>query len=226
MIFFDITEKCDKFAKRKIHQKMLISVITGDITNSKRIPTEVWQKPLIEELKTIGATPKQWEIFRGDSFQVEIDKPEEALMSAIKIKAALRSVQKYVDVRMAIGFGSKEFDSEKVLECSGTAFINSGEKYEQLKKEKLTLAVQSDNKSFDKEMNLYIKLLLVVMNKWTIKTAEIVSLVLKEGQKTQKEMGELLKIKQNAISGRVKRAYLDEIMELNEIYRTKLKELE
>jgi hypothetical protein len=43
--------------------------------------------------------------------------------------------------------------------------------------------------------------------------------------KLQEELGKIVGIKQNAISNRLKRAYYDEIMEVNEMYKSKLKTL-
>ena len=83
----------------------MTSVITGDIIGSRQQTSKHW----VEDLKTIlsrfGATPSQWEVYRGDEFQIEIKNPEEALLSAILIKAHLKAIK--LDARMSIGFGDK-----------------------------------------------------------------------------------------------------------------------
>ena len=58
--------------------------------------------------------------------------PEEALNAALLIKVVLKSLQ--LDARMSLGFGGKRYESEKITESNGTAFIRSGELFETLKK--------------------------------------------------------------------------------------------
>src|SRR6185312_4513291 len=116
-------------------QILMIAVITGDIINSKKLNPKKWLKPLKAELEAIGPGPKLWEIYRGDSFQLMITNPAEALITSIKIKASLKSVSG-MDVRMAVGIGTKIHSAQKVTESNGTAFVHSGEKFEMLKKEK------------------------------------------------------------------------------------------
>jgi len=99
-------------------------------------------------------------------------------------------------------------------------------KFEKLKKEKQNLAIKSNWPLFDKEMNLLLKLALIAMDNWTINTAEIVHTALENPGKVQEELGKIVGIKQNAISNRLKRAYFDEIMEVNEMYIEKLKSLQ
>jgi hypothetical protein len=208
----------------RVNTLLMIAVITGDVTDSKKIDPKIWLKPLKKELDNIGNSPKFWEIYRGDSFQLIINKPEDALTTAIKIKATLKSIQD-MDARMAIGIGSRTHNAQKVTESNGTAFVHSGEKFEMLKKEKQNLAIKSDWPVFDKEINLFLKLALIAMDNWTINAAEIVKTTMENPDKLQEELGQIVGIKQNAISNRLKRAYYDEIMEVNEMYILKLKTL-
>lgn len=223
MIILVITLKRDSFIEAK-NSKLMICVITGDINNSKKTDPKVWLKTLKKELDKIGNSPKFWEIYRGDSFQVIIIHPEDALMIAIKIKAAIKSIPD-VDVRMAIGIGKRTHNAPKVTESNGSAFVHSGEKFEMLKKEKQNLAIKSDWPAFDKEMNLFLKLSLIAMDNWTVNAAEIVKTTMENPGKLQEELGRIVGIKQNAISNRLKRAYFDEIMEVNDMYKLKLKAL-
>lgn len=202
----------------------MVSVITGDIINSKRNSPKAWLKPLKKELDAIGKSPKYWEIYRGDSFQVIVSDPKNALLTAIKIKATLKSIQG-INVRMSIGMGSRTHNAPKITESNGSAFVHSGEKFETLKKEKQNLAIKSDWPEFDEEMNLYLKLSLIAMDNWTVNAAEIVKTAMENPGKLQEELGQIVGIKQNAISNRLKRAYYGEIMEVNEMYKSKLKSL-
>lgn len=210
--------------KTAIFQKTMISVITGDIINSRKAKIGDWQPVLKDELGKLGASPKIWEIYRGDSFQLEVADPSEALINAIKIKAAIKSKGK-IDIRMSIGIGEKTYSAAAVTEANGSAFVNSGDKFELLKKEKRNLAIKSDSPKFDKEINLYLKLCLITMDKWTENSAEIVNLAIENPDKSQEELGKLVGIKQTAVSLRLNRAHFEEILEVNEMYKSKLEEL-
>ena len=61
------------------------------------------------------------------------------------------------------------------------------------------------------------------MNNWTVNTAEIVSVAMENPDKSQQQLGQMVGIKQSAISTRLRRAYYEEIMEVNEMYKFKLK---
>lgn len=202
----------------------MVCIITGDIINSKKHKPDTWLKVLKHELNKAGKSPKSWEIFRGDSFQVLLKKPEKALLFALSIKTALKSANN-VNVRMALGLGDISYSTEKITESNGTAFSNSGEKFELLKQEKQNLSIKSGDELFDAEMNLYLKLSLIAMDSWSVNAAEAVKIALQNKDKSQEEMGKLLGITQSAVSNRLSRAYYEEIMEVNAMYQMKIKTL-
>ncbi|RYF21981.1 MAG: transcriptional regulator, partial [Flavobacteriales bacterium] len=76
------------------------AVITGDIINSRALPP-IWINTLKSALENLFGKQIKWEIFRGDSFQVELDA-KDALINAIYIKACIKTL-KNADVRMGIG---------------------------------------------------------------------------------------------------------------------------
>lgn len=212
----------------------MIAVITGDIISSRKVENqEVWLSPLKSLLTTWGSTPTSWEIKRGDYFQVEISNPQEALIKALEIKSLLRKIQlpeqrktsSPVDVRIGIGIGDKTYSGETISESNGTAFINSGEKFDLLKKENSTIGVRTAYHELDEEINLYLKLASLFMDKWTITSAELALIVLQNPHIKQSDIGERLDIKQNSVSGRWKRANLDEVFEVNEMFKKKIQKL-
>lgn len=202
----------------------MTSVITGDVINSKRSITKNWLRILKKELTRVGDSPKQWEIFRGDSFQVEIKNPTDALAFAFQLKAAFKSHNGF-DVRLAIGIGKKSFNAKRITESNGSAFVNSGELVEELKRRKLDMAVRSINEKIDVEINLYIKLALITMNSWSAISAQTIYSALQHPDKSQDALGSMLKIKQNAVSTRLKRARYEELSEVIVMYKQKIKEL-
>ena len=202
----------------------MTSIITGDIIHSQKTNPQVWLEKLKSELNSTGNYPGTWEIYRGDSFQLEIRKPSLALETAVKIKAAIKCV-KQIDVRMAIGLGDKTYSASNITESNGSAFVNSGEIFESLVKEKQNLAIATSSEEFNKEMNLLFRFALIVMDNWTINSAKMVHLALSNPGLSQTELGKILGIKQNAVSARLKRAYYDEISELLARYQIKIKEI-
>lgn len=189
--------------------------------------------PLKSLLATWGENPKNWLIHSGDFFQIEIKNPGEALRKAFEIKALIKKVEPLnenkkistIDVRMAIGIGEKNYAAESIAESNGSAFIYSSEKFELLKKENSTMGIKSPWKSFDDEMNLYLKLAGIFMDKWTVSSAELVQIIFNNPGITQEEIGKKLGIKQNSVSGRWNRAKVNEVLELEAIYRNKIRSL-
>jgi hypothetical protein len=201
----------------------MISIITGDIINSRKLPSKIWIDGLKKLLKTKGKNPSEWEIYRGDEFQLEVATPEEALITALQIKAYLKTLK--LDARMSIGFGEKTHKAKKISESNGSAFVRSGELFETLKKQKITLAVNSGNAAFDSEMNLMLRLGLTFMNNWLVQSAEFVLTAIENQSLSQEEIGLKLGINQAAVSRRRKRANFDLMMELESHYRQKIKTL-
>ncbi len=203
----------------------MIAVIKGDIIASRTLNNqEEWMQPLKALLTKWGRTPQEWELVWGDFFQVEISPPEEALLRALEIKAVIKKTGS-IDVRMSIGIGEKTYVGTRISESNGPAFVNAGEEFETLKKEKITLALKSPWPEVDKEINLYLKLAGTIMDNWSASSAELMEIVLKRPDATQKEIGEMLGIKQNSVSGRWSRANVDEIMEVEQMFRQKVKHL-
>ena len=161
-----------------------------------------------------------WEIFRGDSFQIQTP-PEEALLQAIYIKASIKTL-KGLDVRIAIGLGEIGFSAKKITESNGEAFINSGEKLDELKENRLTLAVKSRRQEFDYEMNVAIRLALIAMDNWSQASAEMVKLSIEKSGISQLELAELSGKSQSTVSEALKRARFAEILELDGLYKKKV----
>jgi hypothetical protein len=202
----------------------MISVITGDIINSRKVTDQkAWLVPLKKILSFYGKSPKSWEIFRGDSFQLEIDRPSESLMAALRIKAAIRSV-KGLDVRMAIGIGKKTYVAARISESNGEAFVNSGEKFEELKKIKQRLAIRTPWPRTDRQLNLMISLASIAMDTWSPGSAQLTDLSLRYQDLSQKELGKKIKRTQSSVSERQTRAHLEEILELEKYFREHLNE--
>ena len=198
------------------------AVITGDIIGSTKISPENWLPRLKAALGEWGEEPADWELYRGDSFQLRVSNPLQAIEAAVNIKAAIKTVSG-LDVRLGIGLGEIAYNAKKITESNGTAFINSGEVFEQLSKMNQEIGLKSPWQQFDQEMNLMLKLALIPMNQWTVSAAVAVWEVLKNPRLTQKELGARLGITQHAVSARLSRAHMDAIQEWMDYFPVKLK---
>lgn len=205
-------------------KNVVTSIITGDIINSRGSKTKQWLSVLKKALALTGKSPQTWEIYRGDSFQLEVKNPADALLAAIRIKAYIKSI-KNVDVRIAIGIGEKDFNSNRITESNGEAFVYSGEKIENLKQEKQNMAVKTKWPDFDREMNLYMRFALIAMDSWSTGAADLIKMILDNPEITQTKLAKRLKITQSAVSGRQKRAYYNEVKDLEILFREKVEKL-
>lgn len=212
----------------------MVAIIKGDIIASRKLlDQEKWLQPLKSLFSQWGNTPEQWELVWGDFFQLEINDPKEAIQKALEIKALIKKIKpkeankqlSTLDVRMSIGIGEKTFAGKRVSESNGPAFIFAGEKFEKLKKEKTNIAIQSPWGDFDKEINMYLRLAGKFMDSWSVSSAQLVEIVLKDPYITQEEIGELLDIKQNSVSGRWNRSNIDDVLKIEKVYREKLQKL-
>ena len=202
----------------------MIVIITGDIIKSRKMTSKKWIDDLKELFQTFGKSPNDWEIYRGDEFQIEVKNPEEALLIAILIKAFLKSIK--LDARMSLGIGEKTYKSRKITESNGSAFVRSGELFESLKKQKVNLALNSENTDFDATLNLMLKLSLSFMDSWLQQSAEFVLVALQNPTLSQEEIGVKLGVNQAAVSRRQKRAQFDLVLQMDNYYRNKIKTLQ
>jgi hypothetical protein len=199
----------------------MTSIIIGDIIHSQKSSPELWLEKLKTELNKTGTNPETWEVYRGDSFEIEIKDPSLSLLNAIKIKAAIKTIKK-IDVRMAIGIGEKTYDAKKITESNGPVFVYGAEIFENMVTKKQNLAIASPSEALNNEINLLLRFALIAMDNWTVNSAEAVHLALNNPGYTQKELGKILGIKQNAVSNRLKRAYFNDISELLNQYQNKI----
>jgi hypothetical protein len=194
----------------------MIAIITGDIINSENYQVAEWMPFLKEQLSKYGETPKVWELYRGDEFQIKTT-PMKALELCILLKARLKTI-KGLDVRMAIGIGMETFVGTSISESNGTAYQYSGRVFKKLREQKLNIAIKTGITDKDETLNLLLKLALDFMDEWSPVSAEIVYLALGKPAMQQQELGNILGIQQSAVSQRQKRARLDLVKQVLAYY--------
>ncbi|WP_460766036.1 hypothetical protein [Niabella terrae] len=196
----------------------MFAIITGDIVNSRKETSIKWQSSLKGILNKYGRTPKDWELYRGDRFQLKVDPPL-AFLTAIHIKTGIRQISG-LDVRMAIGIGTIDTLSKKITESTGDAFTRSGESFDVIKKQMLLIA--TGNEALDETLNLMTSLALLTANNWSPTEALAILTSIENPEKTQSEIAAVLQKSQSSVSEALKRSGFDEISKLNEYYQKKI----
>ncbi len=201
----------------------MIAIITGDIINSENYKSSEWLGILKSYFSKLGDAPDDWEIYRGDEFQLRVPFSQ-AFEVAIHIKALMKTI-KGLDVRMGIGIGQETFVGIGVSESNGPAYQRSGRTFDTLKDDKTNLTVATGNGFYDEILNLMLRLALDFMNDWSIVSAEIVAIALDNPKASQQEIATELGIQQSAVSQRQKRARLDLVYDLLDYYKMSVKEI-
>ncbi len=201
----------------------MIAIITGDIVNSENYEVSEWLDILKKYLSNFGESPTDWDVYRGDEFQLKIPR-EDVLGAAIHIKALIKTI-KGLDVRMGIGLGTETFRGAGISESNGPAYRRSGRTFESLKEDKLNLTIATGDSFYDDTLNLMLKLALDFMDDWSPVSAEIVVMAFEYPKASQADLAKRLGIQQSAVSQRQKRARLDLVFELLDYYDKILKDL-
>lgn len=179
-------------------------IITGDIINSTAIPIE-HRRELLSTIESIARelqdlTPFKYEMFRGDSFQIMVEKPEKAMCIAVLVKAGLKSrtpeeCKILWDARIAVGIGDVSYEDDKLVTSDGEAFHFSGREFDELGKRNLSIRTRWED--INDELNVSTAFANDIIDNWTRNQAQIVYISLTQNL-TQKEIAlKLGKSKQN-----------------------------
>jgi hypothetical protein len=209
----------------------MIAVLTGDIVGSTYQDKTKWLPALKSALEHLGQEAADWEVYRGDEFQLRLQTPQKALYAAFLIKARLIA-RADTHIRIAIGLGAKESQKDNtstystpLTESGGPAFILSGRKLDDIKNRRIQLAIASLQESWDKNWNLMLQWALMTADNWSQGSAEIVDLCLTAPELSQTEMAARLNIAQSAISQRLKRSGFDLLDQTLQLFEEKINDL-
>ena len=155
-------------------------VITGDVVGSTKINDFGKLPKLINDLITeisLCCTKCKVEISRGDSFQVLVEDPKQALLVALLIRAGFRKSSidlgnKDLDVRLSVGIGEVSYMDEKIGQSNGEAFILSGHGFDNLTKAQ-RLSVQTFSESINSELKVETAFIDDIVSNWTHLHGEI-----------------------------------------------------
>lgn len=198
------------------------AVLTGDIIDSRNVDSpQEWITILKEALNTFGTTPQDWEIYRGDSFQLELDA-EDAFKAAFQIKAGIKTIEQ-LDVRISIGLGNVEFRANAVTLSNGPAFIRSGEAFDLIQSKKQNLILSCADEQLTRELNVMLQLAEGLTTDWTKSSAKALYFAFTNPGISQIELSKKLGITQPSVSARLRVAHADEIFSLLDYYTYRIK---
>jgi len=185
------------------------AVVTGDIVNSTLLAPKL-EKKLIGQLGILLKDHK-FEFYRGDSFQVYIKHPAEALELLFRLRAQARCYSFIHDVRGSIGIGKMNASVRELRTATSEAFVLSGRAFDQLSGDQ-RMVVHSINKEANTAFRLIAYYGDFIFKRLTSKQAEVVLELLKE--MTQTEAAKKLKKSQATISKHLQAAAWSEIQKL------------
>ena len=207
----------------------IYAVLTGDLIGSSRFRIQQHEEVLSnlkDSFKKISSDiiASQFVVFRGDSFQGVLSRPDEALNAALIIRASLLSKFKgkrtRLDARIAIGIGTIDYlPPDQAGEGDGEAFRNSGLELDKMKKSEQNLIIRTPWTEINEELRTECALLDALIQRLTKEQAEAIAyqlpkreyLVLDQGDQgiieeeiTQEIIAKILSISQPALSQRLK----------------------
>ena len=158
------------------------AVLTSDIVNSTKL-TAAKDRKLTKMLADIFLYEKM-EFFRGDSFQVYIKNPKEALRLALQCRAAAISLSKeekivLSDVRISIGIGNVQAPIRALTTAKGEAFVLSGRQFDAIANTQQRLAISTSNTLANEGLQVIADYLNAIFGVMTGKQAEVIVELLK-----------------------------------------------
>lgn len=210
-------------------RQKLIAVVTGDVVSSTSLEDRAYLTDALKEAfeavkKGKFGVVRSFELYRGDGFQGVLD-PVQALKVTLILRARLRqwkgpvlfsAVRKHTrsskqqlpippsylpDARISIGIGTLKHLAKKAGESDGEAFVRSGHGLDGLGRVS-RLAVSTPWEEVNAELNVSIKLLDVLVSKWSSGAAQAMFYYLTK-EATQSEISDLLEISQPAVHKRL-----------------------
>ncbi len=158
----------------------LHAVLTGDLVGSSQLASNQ-SKQAMELLKTSaslyercfpGTVCEKMDTFRHDSWQLLLNKPEQAFRVALFLRSALKmesdATTKY-DTRISIGIGAIDYIStERISDSRGPAFTLSGKGVDTMKRSSLALSIETvETESWSDMIHAVIPLLDCIATDWT-----------------------------------------------------------
>lgn len=203
---------------------MIGAVITADIVASTSL-SKVQLKSLMKNLASI-LVPYQHEFFRGDSFQVYVKSPHEALLLLLQMRVvAMKLVQDssmpVTDVRACLGIGAVKAPVHSLKTASDEAFVISGRAFDKMTSgQRLVITGNEKNSMVNLGFKLVGDFVDYIFQRLTSKQAAVVFEMLMN--RTQIEAARRLKKSQATVHKHAQSAGWPELEKLLAHYQTLL----
>lgn len=209
----------------------LFAIINGDIIKSSKMSINDkvdFMRHLqrgfefMRKNKSLGIV-RNFEIYRGDSFQGALSKPEMALRAVLLLRSLSRMNQPtmvkvntarkkvldtpfdVIDLRIAVGIGEISVLAPKLMESDGEAFRISGQLFDSMKGPGANLAIETPSMEINRELEASWALVDAIVNKWTRLQAEAIYYCLQDYSQVE-IANRLLNVSPPALSQRLKAA--------------------
>ena len=180
------------------------AVLTGDIVNSTRIG-KVNERKLIKSLQQVLAA-HLFEFYRGDSLQIYIKEPKQALQIALLCRSAGMSIAQdevvaISDVRISIGIGQVNTSVRTLGNAKGEAFILSGRAFDEIVHTETRLAISTANSLANTGLQVIADYINAIFKVMTSKQAAVIFELLKG--ESQQQVAAKMKKSKSTINQRV-----------------------
>lgn len=182
-------------------------IITADVVGSTQMDIEV-RNALPEILSDLADSlreicPLRLEMYRGDSFQVVVDKYEKSSLVAVLIRIGLMrhscmANMRKLDARVSVGIGKVSHMADTIGKSDGEAFVLSGRAFDRLGKKRLVV-VTPDEKLND-ELAVYESILDELLSDVTCARSRTIFAHLLSPAQTMEKIGHSLGMSKQAVS--------------------------
>lgn len=197
----------------------LRAVITGDIVGSTLLSKAEFKK-LMKEFDVI-LTGMQYEFFRGDSFQVYLKTPEDALAIVLQMRAAATRISPddfSCDIKASIGLGEVKSVVKNLHSATEEAFILSGRALDKIKPpQRLVISCSEKNEVLQLALQVSADYVDYIFRHLTMKQAAVLYELLQK--RTQTEAARRLKKSQATVNKHAQAAGWPELEKLLANYK-------
>ena len=212
----------------------MIAVLTADLIDSSSYKTKFLEQ-VIEMLQMqfeyfeekLEEKKSNFRIYRGDSLQGIVNRPEKALLCSFLLKSALNKLEFNqnshiikADLKLAIGIGSFDLKRDEISESNGEAFQFSGRTLDHMKAGSRKMMLKTPILDINAEFDTSLALFDFIADRWSTASAEVIYYLL-QGYK-EKKIAQILGISQSAVNQRKKAAGWDPILGLLKRFEEKI----
>ena len=195
------------------------AVLTGDIVNSTKIG-KVNERKLLKSLQQV-LEAHLFEFYRGDSFQVYIKEPTQALQIALLCRTAGMSITQNdmvasSDVRLSIGIGLVNTSVKTLGNAKSEAFVLSGRAFDEIVHTDTRLVISTANPLANTGLQVIADYINAIFKVMTSKQAAVIFELLKG--ESQQQVAAKMKKSKSTINQRVSAGRWPEIEKLLQQY--------